>query len=93
MKTIRQHIIELLLEGELSALEISGGVGISEKEVYEHLPHVARSVAADKKRLFIRPSECTSCGFIFKDRRRFTPPGRCPRCRNDRLINPLYRIR
>ena len=51
MKTIRQQIIELLVEQEMSAREISQTVRIREKEVYEHLFHVARSVNTQKKKL------------------------------------------
>jgi predicted Zn-ribbon and HTH transcriptional regulator len=53
-KTVRQRIITLLEDqgpgnhgpggGPLSALEISGYVGVAEKEVYEHLVHIQRSV-------------------------------------------------
>ena len=92
MPTIRRQIIELLDETEMDAREISRAVKIKEKEVYEHLPHIARSLAATGSKLTIRPSECLKCGYIFKDRRRFTRPGRCPRCRDSHLINPSYRV-
>lgn len=92
MKTIRQQIIELLVEQEMSAREISQTVRIREKEVYEHLFHVARSVNTQKKKLVITPSECLGCGYIFKNRKRYTPPGRCPHCKGEHIQNPTYRI-
>ena len=92
MKTIRQQIIELLSDEQMDARELSRAVGIKEKEVYEHLTHIARSVAAKGSKLTIRPSECLKCGYVFKDRRRFTRPGRCPRCRESHLTSPVYRI-
>ena len=92
MQTIRQQIIELLIEQEMSARELSQTVGIREKEVYEHLFHVARSVNTRKKKLVITPSECLGCGYIFKNRKRYTPPGRCPHCKSERISNPIYRI-
>ena len=92
MKTIRQEIIELLNDDEMDARELSRAVGIKEKEVYEHLTHIARSVAAMGSELTIRPSECLKCGFVFNDRKRFTRPGRCPRCRESHIINPSFRI-
>jgi predicted Zn-ribbon and HTH transcriptional regulator len=58
MPTLRQKIISLLIDEEMSAREISGEVGISEKEVYGHLSHIARSV--DRKR-FTRPGRCPQC--------------------------------
>ncbi len=92
MGTIRQQIIELLAEAERDARELSRAVGIKEKEVYEHLPHIAKSLAAKGSELTIQPSECLKCGYVFKDRRRFTRPGRCPCCRESQLTSPGYSI-
>jgi len=92
MGTIRQQIIELLTDAEMDARELSREVGIKEKEVYEHLAHIARSLAAKGNKLTIRASECLKCGYVFKDRRRFTRPGRCPRCRESHLTSPFYHI-
>ena len=92
MKTIRQEIIELLNAGEMDARELSREVGIKEKEVYGHLSHIARSLSARGSKLAIKASECLKCGYVFKDRRRFTRPGRCPRCRHTHLTSPVYRI-
>lgn len=92
MSTIRQQIVELLIAEEMDARDLSRGVGVKEKEVYDHLNHIARSMAAKGKQLKIRPSECLNCGYVFKDRTRFTRPGRCPRCRESRLINPSFKI-
>jgi predicted Zn-ribbon and HTH transcriptional regulator len=92
MPTLRQKIISLLSETELSAWEISGKMGISEKEVYEHLSHIARSVASQNKRVVITPADCQTCGYVFEDRKRFTRPGRCPQCKKSRIQNPRFRI-
>jgi len=92
MKTIRQEIIDLLNDSELDARELSRAVGVKEKEVYEHLTHISRSLAAKGSNLTIRPSECLKCGYVFKDRQRFTRPGRCPRCRESHLTSPGYHI-
>lgn len=92
MQTIRQEIINLLSDYEMDARELSQELGVREKEVYEHLAHVARSVKAEKKKLIIHPSRCLQCGFAFEDRKRFTRPGRCPKCRQTHLQSPRYRI-
>jgi transcriptional regulator len=92
LQTIRQQIIDLLSNHEMDAREISRGVGIKEKEVYEHLAHIARSQAGKGGMLTIRPSECLNCGYVFAERRRLTRPSRCPRCRQSRLINPSFKI-
>jgi predicted Zn-ribbon and HTH transcriptional regulator len=92
MPTLRQKIISLLSEAELSAWEISGEVGISEKEVCAHLSHIARSVASQNKRVLIAPATCLKCGYVFEERRRFTRPGRCPQCKKSHIQSPTFRI-
>jgi predicted Zn-ribbon and HTH transcriptional regulator len=85
-------MIILLSENDMSARDLSQAIGIREKEVYEHLPHIARSLEAHRKKVIIRPSTCLTCGYVFKDRRRFTRPSRCPRCKKSHLQEPLYRV-
>ena len=92
MQTIRQKIIEFLSNREMGARELSQSVGIREKEVYEHLTHIARSVNARRKKLVIIPSRCLECEFIFENRKRFSPPSRCPRCKSEHIQDPTYRV-
>ena len=93
MLTVRQKIIELLSSAEMEARNLSQELGIREKEVYDHLPHVAQSVKAEKKKLIVNPSRCLRCGFVFEDRKRYTRPSRCPKCRRSHLQNPRFQIR
>lgn len=93
MKTIRQQLIDALMEGERTAIDLSQEVGIREKEVYEHLPHIARSVASQGNQLVIEAPRCLKCGYVFEERRRFTRPGRCPKCRETHINHPTYSIR
>ncbi|MFP4315998.1 MAG: transcriptional regulator [Desulfovibrionales bacterium] len=92
MNTIRQEITAILEGEEMTARELSQELGVAEREIYSHLPHIARSVASSGKRLRILPFRCLSCGFVFRERTRYTPPGRCPRCRETHLERPSYRI-
>ena len=92
VQTIRQQIIELLSEREMSARELSQAIRIGEKEVYGHLPHIARSLAAQRKKLVVLPFQCLACGYVFEERKRFTRPGRCPRCKKAHLAWPMYKI-
>jgi len=92
MKTIRQQIIDLLSEEEMGVRDLSQILKIKEKEILEHLPHIEKSVQSIQKKIQIIPSRCLSCGFIFEDRKRFSRPGRCPRCRDTRIENPMFRI-
>ncbi len=92
MQTIRQQIIEFLSNKEMGGKELSQSVGIREKEVYDHLSHIARSVNARRKKLIIIPSRCLECGYIFEDRKRYSPPSRCPRCKSEHIQDPTYRV-
>ena len=92
MPTIRQEITDLLSEEELNARELSQLLGIPEKEVFEHLEHVARTAKVHGRKLIVRPFRCLKCGFSFKDRDRFSRPGRCPRCRESHIRMASYHI-
>jgi predicted Zn-ribbon and HTH transcriptional regulator len=92
METIRQQMIDLLSEEEMNAIEVSQELRIAEKEVYAHLPHIARSAATQGKKLLILPSRCLKCGYVFEERKRFTRPGHCPRCKATYIQRPTYRI-
>ena len=91
-KTIRQQIMDHLQGAELSALELSACVGIPEKEVSSHLEHIGKTAAARGMRLVLHPFRCLSCGYLFKDRKRFSRPGRCPKCKGSHLETPTFRI-
>jgi predicted Zn-ribbon and HTH transcriptional regulator len=92
MQTIRQKIISTLSAGNHSARGLSQILRIREKEVYSHLEHIERSAASKNLKLVIIPSECLACGYVFDDRKRFTRPGRCPRCREERIEDPRYEV-
>ena len=90
--TIRKRITHMLQEGEYTARDISKALGIREKEVYEHLPHVERSLG-NRAGVIAKPAECLDCGFVFKKRTRFTCPGKCPICRSEAISPPVYGIK
>jgi len=81
------------MDREMTAIHLSQELGIREKEVYEHLPHIARSVASQGRALVVAWPRCLKCGFVFKERTRFTRPGRCPKCRATHIESPTYAIR
>jgi transcriptional regulator len=91
-QTTRQQMIALLSLHEHSARELSVALRIREKEVYDHLAHVRRSVVSQKKRLRIQPAQCLECRYVFRDRGRLTTPGKCPRCKGEHIQDPKYRV-
>jgi predicted Zn-ribbon and HTH transcriptional regulator len=91
-KTLRKQIIALLEEAPMDARGLSVALGVREKEIYDHLVHVERTVTSGKRRFILHPSNCIACGFQFQKRRRLTRPSRCPRCRSSRLSQPHFEI-
>ncbi len=93
MTTVRQQIMELLADaGPLTPKDISKLVSIPEKEVFAHLPHVAKSASGQGKKLVIDPPRCVPCGYVFETRKKYGRPSRCPKCKNERVTEPAYRI-
>lgn len=89
--TARQRMAELLQSGWFTPRELSQELGIKEREVLEHLEHVARSARWGNP-LRVEHSRCQSCGFVFTKRMRFSAPSRCPRCRSERVAAPRFTL-
>jgi len=92
-ETIRRNIMSLLEGNTLSAREISVDVRISEREVYEHLDHIQRTVHKSKHHFIVSPAVCQRCNFVFRKRERLKKPGKCPVCQGELIQEPLFSIR
>jgi predicted Zn-ribbon and HTH transcriptional regulator len=92
--TLRQRIVERLRKDELGFEELMRELEAPARALEDDLRHVERSLKRGPERLRIEPSRCLSCGFTFTDRaaRHLHPPGRCPRCRGERISDPRFRI-
>jgi predicted Zn-ribbon and HTH transcriptional regulator len=90
--TIRRAIMHVLAEGLLSANELSGLVGIPEKEVAGHLEHIRTSLHRTERVFHVQAAECVKCGFLFEKRGRLTKPRKCPVCRGEQIHAPLFAI-
>jgi len=92
-RTLRQHLIELLVDTRVTTDQLARLLGIPARQVEEHLAHVVKTVARDRSRRFIlEPSGCLDCGFVFRNRTKLTRPSRCPRCRHEGMTAPRYGI-
>ena len=91
-ETVRRKILALLRERSLTARQISGLVGIPEKEVATHLPHIRKTAEALGGILEVSPAECKRCGYAFRKRERPTRPGRCPVCRGESISEPMFAV-
>lgn len=92
-QTLRQMIVDILMEGPASSKDISVRVGIREKEVLPHLEHIRKSLHHGSQRLLIEPARCRSCAFEFQKRDKFSKPGRCPACHSSFIEEPCFMIR
>jgi transcriptional regulator len=90
MPTLREAIAEALEQDSLDLREISKIFHIKEREVLDHLDHIARS--ARPKRFIMEPASCLDCGFIFKKRGRLSTPSRCPLCKSPSVTRPRFKI-
>lgn len=92
MSTVRQQMIVLLKESPQDLRSLSQALGISEKEVALHLPHIEKTLQQKGVKLHSTPFRCRSCEFVFEDRHRFTKPGRCPSCKRGSIEPATYWI-
>ena len=92
-ETVRHALADLLAGSTLSARDISGMLGIAEKEIYSHLEHLRKSLHANGGALEVTPPECRHCGFVFVKRDRLNAPGKCPVCRHEAITEPLFTVR
>lgn len=91
-ETVRETLRKALREGPATARDLSAVAGIREKDVAEHLEHLARSLPHAGERLVVEPATCIACGYAFADRSRLSRPGACPRCRSTRIDPPVFRV-
>ncbi|MBW2987978.1 transcriptional regulator [Candidatus Woesearchaeota archaeon] len=83
--TRRQEIIELLKQGEWSIQQIANHFKTTVAEILPDFKHITRTI--HPRKIATRPATCRSCGFVFKDRKKYSTPSKCPRCKSE-WINP-----
>jgi len=91
-ETTREKLVAALRDGPFSARDLSGMIGISERDVRSHLDHVRRSVERQGERFVVEPAHCKKCGFAFESRKKVSIPSRCPKCKAERIEPPRFAI-
>ena len=93
-ETLRQSLVTCLQEAgrPLGYRELSVMLCVSEKDLPEHIQHVAKSLRTKGRRLIVHPAQCRSCGFTFELRKKITHPSRCPHCRSERIDPPVFSV-
>lgn len=92
LDTVRHEIVSSLLGRTLSARDISHEVHIGEREVYDHLEHIRKSLNRKERSLVVVPARCRKCGFEFRKRERLKAPGKCPVCKGESIADPLFSV-
>ena len=82
--------MDLLKVKPTDAQALSRAIGVSQRAIESHLPHVAKTVG---KSFEITASDCRDCDFKFKDRDRMTKPSKCPKCNGEDICPPQFFIR
>ena len=88
--TRREQIIEVLAKEEKSAQQLANDFKVELLEILEDLKHIKHSVKPRK--LKIKPAQCRKCGFKFEERSKVKKPGRCPKCKSEWIMAPLFKI-
>lgn len=91
-ETVREALAGALREAPMTARELSVRVGIRERDVADHLEHLARSLEARGDALRVVPASCIECGYVFRKRERLSRPSACPKCRSTRIDPPMFRV-
>jgi transcriptional regulator len=91
-ETVRETLRKALREGPATARDLSAIAGIREKDVPEHLGHLARSLPHGGERFVVEPARCIACDYRFSERGRLSRPGACPGCRSTRIDPAVFRI-
>ncbi len=91
-ETLRRRIVTLLKEGPLSGRDLSNELRIPERDVYEHLEHIRKTMNKGEYGFVVLPARCTKCGFVFRKRGRLKKPGKCPMCRSESVEEPVFSV-
>ena len=91
-ETIRQYNIAILRDFTISAKELSGYLKIPERDVYDHLEHIRKTMNKGGYHLVVNPALCEKCGFVFQKRGRLSRPGKCPICHSSMIVPPLFSV-
>ncbi len=91
----RQQLVALLELRAMDFDELREALRMSVRGLDEALGHVEKSLKHTGQELVVDPAVCSTCGFVFtgREQRHFHPPGRCPRCRGERIEAPRFSIR
>jgi hypothetical protein len=89
-KTLRQSITDLLLTQELTVSGLAQALDVKFSEIESALEHIEKSIRP--KKIKSRPALCQQCGFVFRERKKYSRPSRCPECRSEWIKEASFTI-
>ncbi|WXG41751.1 MAG: transcriptional regulator [Candidatus Freyarchaeum deiterrae] len=93
--TRRQKIVKLLSTNEPVSLDdLCLELKVFDRKlILEDLHHIAITLRKTDSKLVMAPPTCLRCGFVFKELKKPKMPSRCPKCKSERITQPLFQIR
>ncbi len=93
--TRRQKIVKLLTTSEPVSLDdLCFELRVFDRKlILEDLHHIALTLRKTGSNLVMQPPTCLKCGFVFKELKKPKTPSRCPKCKSERITQPLFQIR
>ncbi len=99
--TIREKILKILLESDhpLTVDQIASSLGLNRSEssrLYNEITHAAKTLwrqSQGRVTIIMYPPVCAKCGYIFKKIKKPKKPSRCPKCKSERILPPLFSIK
>ncbi len=92
MPTRRQQIIEMLSKEPISIQHLANLFRVEMREISEDMKHIRQSLKG-KTDFIVQPAQCRQCGYVFRERSKIKRPSRCPKCKHERIMPPLFSIR
>ncbi|VVB81115.1 Uncharacterised protein [uncultured archaeon] len=85
-----RDIIELLSKQAMTLRELAEWFHADTKELLIDLEHISQIIKPGK--LVMDPSVCRTCGYVFKDRENRRRPSKCPKCKAEKVSEPVFSI-
>jgi hypothetical protein len=92
-QTRRKEIIEVLEKEKLTVKQLADLFQVEVRFILEDLRHISQSLKPMHKKIEQLFPVCNSCGFVFRSRKKFSRPSKCPKCRSEDITEPVYWIK
>ena len=92
MRTERQRMFDCLCRELFSLRELKLKFKLTIQEAKDEVEHIFKTAKTQGYIIHIVPGECGSCRYVFEDRRKVSAPSRCPKCKSEKVLEPLFKL-